>query len=97
MCWLTLLFVSQDDGKITISDSDSDEERIPYQSEPVPSQAAGNKGSLNLLTPSQAGPGFSFVAGGRTFGPVVSHSVSGKLKQYLRVSFLFFYYYLFFA
>ena len=44
---------SQDDGKITISDSDSDEERISYQSEPVPSQAAGNTGSLNLLKPSQ--------------------------------------------
>ncbi|KAK2558902.1 Cyclin-dependent kinase A-2, partial [Acropora cervicornis] len=33
---------SQDDGQITISDSDSEEERVSYQSEPVPSQAARN-------------------------------------------------------
>lgn len=42
------IFFSQDDGQITISDSDSEEERISYQSEPVPSQAAGNTGSFSF-------------------------------------------------
>ena len=71
---------SQDDGKITISDSDSDEERISYQNEAVPSQAGGNTGSLNLLK----APG-SFEAGGRTFCLVVSHSVSGTLKAIFEI------------
>ena len=49
-CVLLDLFISfsQDDGQITISDSDSEEERVSYQSEPVRSQAARNTGSFSF-------------------------------------------------
>lgn len=39
---------SQVDCQITISDSDSEEERISHQSEPVLSQAVGNTGSFSF-------------------------------------------------